>query len=85
VGIRTIALEDSEDPKKKLLEILRMSRFEHVLVTGHNLDLALLRELADLVHDLLGGGLEPTGHRPAVGDRGTAYSFTVGVKTTHRE
>lgn len=46
---------------------------------------ALLRELADLVNDLLGGGLEPCRGVAAVGDGRGAYALSVGVKTTHCE
>ena len=43
----------------------------------------LLRELADLVVDLLGGGLEPCGRAARVGDGRSRYSLSVGVKSTH--
>lgn len=43
----------------------------------------LLGQLADLVDDLVGGGLEPRGSAAAVGDGGSRNSLSVGVKTTH--
>lgn len=44
---------------------------------------ALLRELADLVHDLLRGGFEPCWGRAGVRDRAGGDTFAVGVKATH--
>lgn len=43
----------------------------------------LLGELADLVDDLLGGGLEPRGGVARVGDRGGRNALALGVKTAH--
>lgn len=43
----------------------------------------LLGQLADLVDDLLGGGLEPRGGAAAVGQSRGRNSLSVGVKTTH--
>lgn len=43
----------------------------------------LLSELADLVDDLLGGGLEPRGGVARVGDRGGRDALALGVKTAH--
>lgn len=44
---------------------------------------ALLRELADLLDDLLGGGLEPRRRRARVRDGRGRYTLSVAVKTTH--
>ena len=44
---------------------------------------ALLGELADLVDDLLGGGLEPRGRGARVGDRRGGDTLSIAVKTTH--
>lgn len=44
---------------------------------------ALLGELADLVDDLLGGGLEPRRRGARVGERGGRNALSVAVKTTH--
>lgn len=44
---------------------------------------ALLCELADLVNDLLGGGLQPRRGVARVGDGRGRYSLSVAVKTTH--
>ena len=56
-------------------------------VTEDNTDLrggsALLGELADLVDDLLGGGLEPRGRVARVGDGGGRDALAIAVKTTH--
>ena len=43
----------------------------------------LLRELADLLNNLLGGGLQPSRGVARVGDGGGRYSLSVAVKTTH--
>lgn len=43
----------------------------------------LLGELADLVNDLLGGGLEPRRRVARVGDRGGRNALSLGVKTAH--
>ena len=56
-------------------------------VTENHTDLgragALLGELADLVDDLLGGGLEPCRGGARVGDGGGRNALSVAVKTTH--
>jgi hypothetical protein len=44
---------------------------------------ALLRELADLVNDLLGGGLEPCRGSARVGDGRGRYALSVGVESSH--
>lgn len=44
---------------------------------------ALLRELADLVDDLLRGGLEPGWRSTGVGDGGGADALAVAVHATH--
>lgn len=44
---------------------------------------ALLRELADLVDDLLGRGLQPGGRGARVGDGGGADALAVAVHATH--
>ena len=44
---------------------------------------ALLRELADLVNDLLGCGLEPCWWCPGVWDSGRRDTLAVGMETTH--
>lgn len=43
----------------------------------------LLGELANLINDLLGGGLEPGGGVAGVGDGGGRNALSLGVKTTH--
>lgn len=43
----------------------------------------LLRELADLVDDLVGGGLQPRRGVAGVRDRRGRYALSVGVKTAH--
>jgi hypothetical protein len=43
----------------------------------------LLCELADLVNDLVGGGLEPGGGGARVGERRGADTLSLGMKTTH--
>ena len=43
----------------------------------------LLCELADLVNDLVGGGLEPGGGSARVGERRGADTLSLGMKTTH--
>lgn len=43
----------------------------------------LLGQLADLVNDLLGGGLEPRRGVAAVGDRRGGDTLSLGVKTAH--
>lgn len=56
-------------------------------VTENDTDLrggrALLGELADLVDDLLGGGLEPRRRVARVGDGGGRDALALAVKTTH--
>jgi hypothetical protein len=43
----------------------------------------LLCELADLVNDLVGGGLEPGRGGARVGERRGADTLSLGMKTTH--
>lgn len=43
----------------------------------------LLCELADLVDNLLGGGLQPRRRNARVWDSRGRYAFSVAVKTTH--
>ena len=43
----------------------------------------LLGQLADLVDDLIGGGLQPSGSGARVGDRGGRNTLSVAVKSTH--
>lgn len=43
----------------------------------------LLGELADLVDDLLGGGLQPRGSGARVGDGGGRNALALAVKSTH--
>jgi len=43
----------------------------------------LLCELADLLNDLLGSGLQPSRGVARVGDGGGRYALSVAVKTTH--
>ena len=45
--------------------------------------LALLGELANLVDDLVGRGLEPCGRRARVRNRGGRDTLAVAVKATH--
>lgn len=45
----------------------------------------LLGELADLVDDLLGGGLEPRRSSAGVWDGRGRYTLSIAVKTTHDE
>lgn len=56
-------------------------------VTEDNTDLrgggTLLRELADVVNDLLGGGLQPRRRGARVGDGGRGNALSLAVKTTH--
>lgn len=56
-------------------------------VTKDNTDLgggrALLRELADLLLDLVGSGLEPRRGGAGVGDGGGRNALALAVKTTH--
>lgn len=56
-------------------------------VTEDNTDLrgggTLLRELADVVNDLLGGGLQPRRRGTRVGDGGRGNALSLAVKTTH--
>lgn len=58
-----------------------------VAVTENNTDLrrggTLLGELADLLNNLLGGGLEPGRGSTAVGESGGRNALSLGVKTTH--
>lgn len=44
---------------------------------------ALLSELADLVDNLVGGGLEPGRGGARVGDGGGRNALSLAVKTTH--
>lgn len=43
----------------------------------------LLSELANLVNDLLGGGLEPGRGSAGVGNGGGRNALSLGVKTAH--
>lgn len=56
-------------------------------VTEDNTDLGrsgtLLGQLADVVDNLLGGGLEPRGGGARVGERRGRNALALGVKTTH--
>ena len=56
-------------------------------VTEDNTDLrgggTLLRELADVLNDLLGGGLQPRRRGTRVGDGGRGNALSLAVKTTH--
>lgn len=56
-------------------------------VTKDNTDLGrggtLLGQLADLLNNLLGGGLEPRWRVAAVGDGRSRDTLSLGVKTTH--
>jgi hypothetical protein len=45
----------------------------------------LTGELADLVNDLLGGGLEPCGRSARVGDGAGCDTLSLGMKTAHFE
>lgn len=58
-----------------------------VAVTEDNTDLrgssTLLGELADLVNDLVGGGLEPRRGSTRVGDSRRGNALSLAVKTTH--
>lgn len=58
-------------------------------VTEDNTDLGrggtLTGELADLVNDLLGGGLEPCGRSARVGDGAGSDTLSLGMKTAHFE
>ena len=44
---------------------------------------ALLRELADLIDDLLGRDLEPRGRGAGIGDRAGGDAFAVAVEAAH--
>lgn len=56
-------------------------------VTEDNTDLGrggtLLGQLADVVDNLVGGGLEPRGGGAGVGDGGRGNALALAVKTTH--
>ena len=56
-------------------------------VTEDNTDLGrggtLLGQLADVVDNLVGGGLEPRGGGAGVGDGGGGNALALAVKTTH--
>lgn len=56
-------------------------------VTEDNTDLGrsgtLLGQLADVVNNLLGGGLEPGGSGAGVGDSRGRNALALGVKATH--
>lgn len=56
-------------------------------VTEDNTDLGrsgtLLGQLADVVNNLVGGGLEPRGSGAGVGDGGGGNALALAVKTTH--
>lgn len=58
-----------------------------VAVTEHFTDLrgssTLTRQLADLLDNLLGGGLDPCRGGAGVREGGGRYALSVGVKTTH--
>jgi hypothetical protein len=60
-----------------------------VAVTEDNTDLrrrsTLPGELADLLNDLVGGGLDPRSRSARVGDGGGRNALSLGVKTTHFE
>jgi len=60
---------------------------DSVGVTEDNTDLrrsgTLLGQLADLVDDLLGGGLHPRGSGARVGDGGGRNALAIAVKSTH--
>jgi len=83
LGCEAVALEDSQD----LVTGDDLDLGDTVAVTEDNTDLrgrgALLRELADLVDDLLGSGLEPCRGRARVGDGGGGNSLAVAVHATH--
>jgi len=78
-----IRLEDAEN----LVTSDNLDLRNTVRVPEDNTDLrgscTLLGELADLVDDLLGGGLEPGGRGARVGDGAGGYTLSVAVKTTH--
>ena len=48
-----------------------------------SLNIPLLGELADLVNDLVGSGLQPAGGSARVGESGGRNALSLGVKTTH--
>jgi len=56
-------------------------------VTEDNTDLGgggtLLGQLADVVNNLVGGGLEPCGSGARVGESGGGNALALAVKTTH--
>jgi hypothetical protein len=56
-------------------------------VTEDNTDLGrsgtLLGQLADVVNNLVGGGLEPRGRGARVGESGGGNTLALAVKTTH--
>jgi hypothetical protein len=60
-----------------------------VAVTEDNTDLrrrsTFPGELANLIDDLLGGGLDPRSRLARVGDGGGRNALSLGVKTTHFE
>jgi len=83
LGGEAVGLEDTED----LVSGHDLDLGNTVGVTEDHTDLrrggTLLCELADLVNDLVGGGLEPGGGSARVGERRGADTLSLGMKTTH--
>lgn len=78
-----IGLEDSEN----LITSNDLDLGDTVRISEHDTDLrwssTLLCELADLVNDLVGGGLQPRRGSSRVGDCRGRYALSVAVKATH--
>jgi len=79
LGAKTVSLEEADDLVTG--DVLDLG--DAVGVTEDNSNLrrgkTLLGELADLVHNLLSGGLEPSGGRAAVGEGGAGNTLSIEV------
>ena len=82
-SIHTVGLEDAQDlvagHNADLGNAVRVSQDDTDLGRGG----ALLGQLADLLDDLVGRGLEPRGNGAGVGNGGGRNALSVAVKTTH--
>ena len=83
LGSEAVRLQDTED----LVTSNNLDLSNTVRVTEDNTNLrrssTLLSELADLVDDLVGGGLEPGRGGARVGDGRGGNALSLAVKTTH--
>lgn len=82
-----ISPSNSIHPKKRTSDNLDLGNTVGVTQDHTNLrgSSTLSGELADLLDDLVGGGLEPCGGSARVGDGGGRDTLAVAVKTTHLE